>query len=208
MLERRIGRVGSLLDLGCATGVFVGYASGKGWRAVGVEPSEWAAQRGRERGLEILTGTLESVTLRPESFDVIHANHVIEHVEDPVQTIKLAARLLVVGGVFVAEVPHEIATPFAELCLSALGVNAHRPDCTYHLTFFSQSGLRTAVAKAGLTVEELRGQRRESLGAQDQLPLIKRIPLDGLYLVEAWSSWPNAIVVVARKDGASRNAPA
>jgi SAM-dependent methyltransferase len=195
-LERRFEASPRLLDLGCATGVFVAYARDRGWRAIGIEPSDAAAELGRRtRQVEILTGTIETVDLPAASFEVIHANHVLEHLEDPIVTLRAAARLLAPAGVVVAEVPYELSTPLAERLLGSLGRPIGRPSSTYHLTFFSRRGLMEAIRHAGLRVESLRGEPRES--ASDGLSPVKRQALDVLYRAESLSRRPAALLVVA-----------
>ena len=46
-----------LLDVGAYTGVFVEIAARHGWDAWGVEPSHWAVQEARKRGLQVVQGT-------------------------------------------------------------------------------------------------------------------------------------------------------
>ena len=57
-IERHVGR-GALLDLGCWVGFLLAEARDRGWRTLGVEPSEFASRYARERlGLEVLRAGL------------------------------------------------------------------------------------------------------------------------------------------------------
>jgi SAM-dependent methyltransferase len=193
-MERRLGWPGRLVDVGCATGVFVAYAKGRGWDAIGVEPSAWAAEQGRRtRGVEIVTGTLEDAMLEPGSFDVVHSNHVVEHLDDPVRTLSVASRLLKQSGVLVIEVPYELTLPLAERTLAMVGTNQTRPDTTYHLSFFSKHGLEEVAKRSGLRVESIVGQPREPVSGSGAKALV----LNALYAVEARSPRPNALVMTA-----------
>ena len=60
-----------LLDVGAYIGVFVEVAATSGWRAMGVEPSAWAAAEARLRGLEVIDGTLLALKLLERRFDVV-----------------------------------------------------------------------------------------------------------------------------------------
>ena len=60
-IERRYGRRGRLLDVGCALGDFLLEAKASGWDVEGVEISSFAAQRARERGLRVTAGRLEEL---------------------------------------------------------------------------------------------------------------------------------------------------
>ena len=87
-----------LLDVGCYAGIFIEIANRHGWEGWGVEPSLWAAEEARQRGLNVLTGTLDSVDLPPASFDVITLWDVIEHFTDPKGELVRINRLLRPGG--------------------------------------------------------------------------------------------------------------
>jgi hypothetical protein len=59
-----------LIDVGCASGLFVEEAQQAGWRATGLEASEWASAQARQRVPDavFVTGLLENVTFPPASF--------------------------------------------------------------------------------------------------------------------------------------------
>jgi len=193
-LERRLGGTGRLLDVGCATGVFLEYAQERGWKVVGVEPSAWAAETGRrERGVEIVTGTLEDAHLEAGSFDVVHSNHVVEHLDDPVRTLGIASRLLKPTGVLVIEVPYELTLPLAERAIAMAGTRPPRPDTTYHLSFFTRRGLQEVAKRSSLRVETIEGQQREPAPGSGT----KAVVLNALYALEARSPRPNALVMTA-----------
>ncbi len=115
-IERIVGPAAgrALLDVGAYIGVFVEVAAAAGWRAQGVEPSAWAAAEARRRGLAVHAGTLESVGLPPESFDVITLWDVIEHLSDPAAELERARQLLRPGGWLVAHTM-DIGSPLARL---------------------------------------------------------------------------------------------
>lgn len=115
-LERIIGPADgrALLDVGAYIGVFVEVANADGWRAQGVEPSQWASAEARRRGLDVYTGTLASTHLPDESFDVVTLWDVIEHFADPAAELEQARRLLRPGGWLVIHTM-DIDTPVARL---------------------------------------------------------------------------------------------
>src|SRR5439155_6595773 len=104
--ERRYGRKGRLLDVGCALGDFLMEAKDAGWDVEGVEISHYAAQRARARGLRVTAGRLEELDLPAASFDVITLYDAIEHLTDPVATLAAVHRLLVPGGLLHLVTPY------------------------------------------------------------------------------------------------------
>jgi|GEM_PF-529869 2-polyprenyl-3-methyl-5-hydroxy-6-metoxy-1,4-benzoquinol methylase len=96
---------GAFLEIGCSLGDFLNVVQRAGWDAVGVEISEAAASYARNKwGLDVRTGTLEAVVpeLKPESFDVIWAANLLEHVVSPGEFLADVDKLLRPGGVLIA----------------------------------------------------------------------------------------------------------
>lgn len=89
-----------LLDVGCHIGVMVELAQERGWEAWGVEPSTWASNQARARGLKVITGTLADANLKQGYFDVVTMWDVIEHLTDPAAEIQRVHASLRPGGIF------------------------------------------------------------------------------------------------------------
>lgn len=104
-IERHVAR-GRLCDLGCWVGFLVSEAKRRGWRAAGVEPSEFAAAFARDRlGLAVQTGTLYSAQLPERGFDAVVLGDVIEHLPAPGEALDRIASLLAPGGVLYLALP-------------------------------------------------------------------------------------------------------
>ncbi len=88
-----------LLDVGCHIGVMVELAQARGWEAWGVEPSTWAAEQARARGLNVITGTLAEAKLPENYFDVVTLWDVVEHLTDPRAELDQIHRVLKPGGI-------------------------------------------------------------------------------------------------------------
>jgi 2-polyprenyl-3-methyl-5-hydroxy-6-metoxy-1,4-benzoquinol methylase len=78
-----------LLDVGCATGIFVRVAHEAGWRTTGFDASAWAVMQARARcpSAEFHSGRLEELSFAKGGFDVITMWDVLEHVSAPLYTL-------------------------------------------------------------------------------------------------------------------------
>lgn len=99
MMNALFARPGKLLDIGCANGFFLAVARMSGWDCVGVELSDYAASFARERfKLDVRTGSLEQQKFPSKYFDAITMYDVIEHLYDPLDTVRRCHRLLSTQG--------------------------------------------------------------------------------------------------------------
>lgn len=152
MIETGNGR--RLLDVGAHVGVFVEVAQDCGWDAYGLEPSRWAVQAGKRRGLNMIQGGLSDAEFPSDSFDAVTMWDVVEHLIDPMSDIHEVARLLKPGGVFVAHTI-DIDSLFARV------MGKQWPWLVEMHTFFpSPKTLGAMVEKAGLEVEKWHVQGR------------------------------------------------
>ena len=103
----RYKQSGVLLDVGCANGVFLKWMEQlQGWQLYGVEVGEFAAETARQKGLNVITGTLESAVYPQSFFDVVTLWDVIEHVHQPVETLKEVNRIMRPDAILVMRLPN------------------------------------------------------------------------------------------------------
>ena len=135
------GRV--LLDVGCAHGFFLRAAQARGWVPHGVDISAEAVEYARrDLGLAVIRGNIDDCRLPPLSVDVVTLIGTIEHLTDPMRTLRSAARLLRSGGLLA------ITTPDIE---GRLGYFSWKPP--EHLFYFSARTLARLLDETGFVVE-------------------------------------------------------
>lgn len=143
-----------LLDVGCYTGVFLDIAAGHGWEAWGIDPSRWAVEQARARGLNVVEGTLASAHLPAESFAVATMWDVIEHLANPFEELRHVWRILEPGGLLVVHTM-DIDSLFARV------MGARWPWLMeMHIYYFSRRTLRAMLEKAGFEVIRIEPQGR------------------------------------------------
>jgi ubiquinone/menaquinone biosynthesis C-methylase UbiE len=87
-----------LLDVGCGAGKFLIEASMRGWAAEGVDFSKTAVDRALKQGLCVHLGTLQEVGFPDHIFNVVRMSHVLEHLYDPLWTLREVRRILRADG--------------------------------------------------------------------------------------------------------------
>jgi SAM-dependent methyltransferase len=93
-LMARNGEAPRVLDVGCATGALLAFLRDRGWRTAGAEISPSADYARAERGLDVRRQTLEDCRFPPETFDLVVASHLIEHLNDPGAFFREARRVM------------------------------------------------------------------------------------------------------------------
>lgn len=100
------GARGELFELGSAAGFFLDEAARAGYSAQGLEISDYAARHAREKlALDVRTASFDDWRPEPESYEVIAAFYVIEHLPDQPRVFQTIARALKPGGRFVFALP-------------------------------------------------------------------------------------------------------
>jgi len=98
---------GSILDIGCSTGIFLDAMRKTGWDTLGVEISPDAINYARTRfNLNVLPGQLLDHHLPSDSLDAVTFWDVLEHTYDPYSTLKEANRILRKGGIIALTIPY------------------------------------------------------------------------------------------------------
>jgi 2-polyprenyl-3-methyl-5-hydroxy-6-metoxy-1,4-benzoquinol methylase len=91
-----------LLDVGCATGIFMQQAQDQGFKVSGLDASVYAvAQAKKTFPRQVKLGTLSTVKFPPRSFDLITLFDVFEHLHDPEEDLARCHQLLRPGGLLV-----------------------------------------------------------------------------------------------------------
>jgi 2-polyprenyl-3-methyl-5-hydroxy-6-metoxy-1,4-benzoquinol methylase len=136
-----------LLEVGCAAGALLtNLAEHPELRIQGLEPDRVNAEVARRRlGDRIQIGSLESVRFEPESFDVVYAEQVIEHVCEPAVFLRECRRVLAPGGMLLVATPN-----FAGLSARLLGLGWKEFVPHEHVRMFTPRALRLHLEQAGL----------------------------------------------------------
>lgn len=145
----------NILDVGAATGQFLVLAEEAGLSISGVEYSDYAVSEAKTKhGFDLFCGDI--LDYEPlDKFDLIHLNHVFEHVVSPPSVAKKLGQLISPGGLVYIEVPFQFN--FIEYVKSKVfninkKFNIHS---IHHTVFYRPSTLNMVMSDAGFDVIKL-----------------------------------------------------
>jgi len=153
-----------VLDVGCGAGLLAESLAAAGCDVLGVDAGTEviAAARahaaGRGLRLDYQVGAAEALAAAGQTYDVVTALEIIEHVESPVDFVRDLARLLAPGGVLFLSTlnrtpaSYAVAKLGAEFLLRLLPVGTHD-----WRKFVTPAELATHTAAAGLRLSDIAG---------------------------------------------------
>lgn len=162
-LQRLLPEGASVLDVGCGHGYFVEEAAARGFSAKGVDLTENTVAFARDRGLDVVEGTVETAGFDDGSFDAVTMFYVLEHLTEPLATLRKVLQVLKPGGVLLLRVPH--TTPIVTL-LDLFSIENNLYDPPFHLSDFSPETMKRTLRQAGF------GGVRTSIGGATMPPAL------------------------------------
>jgi len=147
-LVQRYRERGRLLELGAGAGYFLDAARRAGFEPFGIELSSDIAEAARRQfGVEVAVGGVDDLDIAPASFDLACAWHVVEHIPDPLESLRKTRAALRPGGELFVEVPN----------FGGVRSRRERRDWPslhprYHVGQYTPTALTALLERAGLEV--------------------------------------------------------
>lgn len=148
MLARKFPSGGRLLDIGCGYGHFLRIMEELHWRAEGIDPSWHTVDQALKAGRTVMHTTIDDAVIPESTYNAVTMFYVLEHVTDPLKTLRKVFSLLIPGGLVVMRIPH--TTPLVRL-LSLLNIHNNLYDAPFHLYDFSPSTITRLLDQSGFT---------------------------------------------------------
>jgi SAM-dependent methyltransferase len=139
---------GRLLDIGAGSGILVEAATRLGYRAEGIEPSEWMVRSAAAHGVRIQAGVLPNEAMTGP-YDVVTLVDVIEHVSDPVDLLVQARKVMASGGIGLVITPD-----VRSLAARVMGRRWWHYRMA-HICYFEKATLLAALRRAALEPVEV-----------------------------------------------------
>lgn len=140
-----------VLDIGCGFGETLGYHKTRGCDVYGVEADENIRRVAEKFGYNVHVGLFDPKEYEPDFFDYVTMDQVIEHVTDPLETMRGIAKVLKPGGVAILSTPN--ANGWGAKFFGRRWINWHAP---YHIQFVTRRSMSMAAEQAGLRIEKVR----------------------------------------------------
>jgi 2-polyprenyl-6-hydroxyphenyl methylase/3-demethylubiquinone-9 3-methyltransferase len=153
-----------LIDIGCGGGLVAEPMARLGFSVTGVDATERniavASAHAAEQDLAIdyRFAAAEDLVAAGETFDVVLALEVIEHVADPGEFLQSVGKLVKPGGVVVVATLNRTAKAFGLAIVGAEYLLGWLPRGTHTWSkFLKPSEVATGLRRAGLVLEDLSG---------------------------------------------------
>jgi SAM-dependent methyltransferase len=135
-----------ILDVGCGGGALLDRLAGVGFSNLSGADPFIAADGETPRGVPLMKRYLSQVN---GEFDLIMFNHSLEHVPDPVATLKVAREKLAAGGICLVRLPTTSSEAWTLYRADWVQIDAPR-----HIVIPSRHGMALAADRVGLRVEK------------------------------------------------------
>ena len=148
-----------LLEVGCATGEFLRVCRQRfDWEVTGIEPNRNLSDALRQGGFQAVPSTLEEAALPAEGYDIVCLFNVLEHLWDPIYSLKRVNQSLMPGGIVVAELP-----TFDSWTRRFFGKYWFLYHLPRHLSHFTRKSLTSAMAECGFEKVDILQQFRPTV---------------------------------------------
>lgn len=149
-----------ILDIGCGSGEIARKIKEKGHDITGLDFSEAAVESAQKLGIKCRVSDLDrGIPFDDNSFDIVWAGDVIEHVFDPIFVLREINRVLVPDGLFLCTVPYDLKliTRIKILFGHSYQEGVYKNLGQYkHHTFFSVPLLKYMFKESSLRIREIR----------------------------------------------------
>jgi len=140
----------NLCDIGCGEGSFIKELKKGGYKnVIGIDPSLEAIKFALGSGEEVFLGNLDEALslIKDKKIEVITMFHVIEHLENPLESVEKIRKVLPDRGCLIIETPDFQSF---SLLVSNFKYSLINPE---HLFYFNEFNLKKLLQKAGFTVK-------------------------------------------------------
>jgi SAM-dependent methyltransferase len=156
---QRQKKTGTILDVGCATGIFLAhFFQSPAWHAWGVELSPTAAARASSRGLKVCLGDTRTARFADSLFDVITVLDTFYYFPQPQVELSEFHRVLKGNGLLVLELPWAASRIWrTSAVLGRLLSHTRRPllESSDHLYYYDPKSISLLLKRTGFRMQAI-----------------------------------------------------
>lgn len=177
--KHRPRNIKSILDIGTADGLMLS-AIKKAFpdiKCVGLEYSQELINICEDKNIQIIQGDAQNISLKKDSFDVVIATALIEHLNQPIKMLQEARRVLRPNGIVIITTPVPLFDNIAQMI-------GHIEKEIHQETFYLKK-LKKLLEKSGFSVLEKRKFMMSPIGFPGELvieDIIRFLKLDFILL--------------------------
>lgn len=138
---------GSVLDVGCGTGLLLSSFKKRGWEVKGIDTSKNIVNyANRTFNVNAHVADLKSFKSGNKRYDLVTMTHVLEHVYEPLKDLKKIQKLLKKDGSLVLVIPN----------INSLGYKLYKENWSHfhpgrHLYYYSPATIKKLLNKSGFS---------------------------------------------------------
>jgi 2-polyprenyl-3-methyl-5-hydroxy-6-metoxy-1,4-benzoquinol methylase len=140
-------KTNNLIDVGCGDGFFLMAAKKRNWNVYGTEFSQEALDLCSEKGIQMTRSPLNSDNYQPHFFDVITSFEVIEHINNPLEELRMFHKILRPGGIVYVTTPN-----FNSVSRDIVGPKWNIIEYPEHLSYYTSRTLIKLFDTAGFNL--------------------------------------------------------
>ncbi|MDO8585923.1 MAG: class I SAM-dependent methyltransferase [Armatimonadota bacterium] len=140
-------KTGSVLDVGCGRGLFLRLLKSLGWQCCGTELSETLVSSLMGCGIDVRRSSVLECGFPDNTFDVVTIYHALEHLSNPLETLREVRRVIKEDGLLIIGAPN-IASVQSRLS----GSRWFHLDVPRHTVHFSRETLASIAERCGFEI--------------------------------------------------------
>lgn len=146
--ELNLSKDATIIEVGSNDGYLSEQFNKAGYKSIGVDPSPYMVELAKKRGVTTILGlfgkeTSDKTLSKYGKVDLVVANNVFNHSDNPLEFVKSVANILKDEGYFVFEQPYWVTS-----------IRTEKFDQIYHehVSYFTVRSAKTLLARAGLSI--------------------------------------------------------
>ncbi|MCF6246331.1 MAG: class I SAM-dependent methyltransferase [Desulfobacula sp.] len=143
------GSKGTILDVGCSSGVFLDLAKNRNWQTSGIELNVQEFNMARQKGHKVYNTLMENINF-DSKFDAITLWDVFEHIKGGEFYLNMMKNLLTPSGVIFLQIPNSDA-----LAARILKEKCNMFDGLEHVNLYGVNTIRQLAERCRLKVQDI-----------------------------------------------------